>query len=118
MEEILLFNFFFRSLIYALVAEIQPDKIVRWCTDGELLGDFLRPVFPAIRVQHISDLHSKFALRPHHVWNYGRQRLRIGEEKKKKEERRNHRTKIEWSALLGGHDKLVCTEAEQELGSC
>jgi len=33
---------------------------------------FFRPVFPASRVQHISDLHSKFALRPHHVWNYGR----------------------------------------------
>jgi len=28
---------------------------------------FLRPVFPASRVQHISDLHSKFALGPHHV---------------------------------------------------
>ena len=25
-------------------------------------GDFLRPVFPASRVQHISDLHSKFAM--------------------------------------------------------
>jgi len=23
------------------------------------------------RVQHISDMHSKFALRPHHVWKYG-----------------------------------------------
>jgi len=23
-------------------------------------------------VQHISDLHSKFALRPHHMWKYGR----------------------------------------------
>jgi len=23
-------------------------------------------------VQHVSDLHSKFALRPHHVWKYGR----------------------------------------------
>jgi len=34
----------------------------------------LRPVFPASRVhvQHISGAHSKFALRPHHVWNYGR----------------------------------------------
>jgi len=28
---------------------------------------FLRHVFPASRVQHISDLHSKFALRPHHA---------------------------------------------------
>jgi len=23
-------------------------------------------------VQHISGMHSKFALRPHHVWKYGR----------------------------------------------
>ena len=29
---------------------------------------FLHPVFSAGRVQHISDLHSTFALRPHHVW--------------------------------------------------
>jgi len=28
---------------------------------------FLGPAFPASRLQHISDLHSKFALRPHHV---------------------------------------------------
>jgi len=33
---------------------------------------FFRPVFPASRVQLISDMHSKFALRPHHVWKYGR----------------------------------------------
>jgi len=39
-------------------------KFVRWCRDG----DFLRPVFTASRVQHVSDLHPKFALRPHHVW--------------------------------------------------
>jgi len=35
-------------------------------------GDFLRPAFPASHVQHVSDLHPKFALRPHHVWKYGR----------------------------------------------
>jgi len=35
-------------------------------------GEFLNPVFAVSRVQHISDLHSKFALRPHHVWKYGR----------------------------------------------
>jgi len=23
-------------------------------------------------MQHVSDLHLKFALRPHHVWKYGR----------------------------------------------
>jgi len=28
---------------------------------------FLGPAFPASCVQHISDLHSKFALGPHHV---------------------------------------------------
>jgi len=33
----------------------------RW----RIFGEFLRPVFSASRVQHISDLHPKFALRPH-----------------------------------------------------
>jgi len=30
------------------------------------------PAFAASRVQHLSDLHSKFALGPHHVSKYGR----------------------------------------------
>jgi len=47
----------------AFVAKIWPDKVVRWCRDG----DFLRPVFSASSVQHISDLHSKFALGPHYM---------------------------------------------------
>ena len=63
MEEVLLFKFFFRLSTHALVAKIQPDKVVRWCRNG----DVLRPVFSASRVQHLSDLHSKFALGPHHV---------------------------------------------------
>jgi len=33
---------------------------------------FFVSIFSASRVQHVSDLHSKFALRPHHVWKYGR----------------------------------------------
>jgi len=37
-----------------------------------IFGDFLRPVFSASRVQQVSDLHLKFALRPYHVWKYGR----------------------------------------------
>ena len=49
---------FFRLSIHALAAKIQPNKGVRWCQNG----DFLHPVFSASRVQHISDLHSKFAL--------------------------------------------------------
>jgi len=38
----------------------------------QLFGDFLCPAFWASRAQHVSDLHSKCALRPHHVWKYGR----------------------------------------------
>jgi len=39
-------------------------------------------------VQQVSDLNLKSALRPHHVWKYGRHPiwlLRLGEEKKKEE---------------------------------
>ena len=42
--------------------------VPRW----RFLATFLRPAFPASRVQHVSDLHLKFALRPYHVWKYGR----------------------------------------------
>ena len=45
--------------------------VPRW----RFLATFLRPVFSASRVQHVSDLHPKFALRPHHVWKYGRHRI-------------------------------------------
>jgi len=61
-------KFFFRLSIHASAAKIQPDKVVRCCQNG----DFLRPVFSASRVQEVSDMHSKFTLRPHHVWKYGR----------------------------------------------
>ena len=94
-EEVLVLNkFFFRLSIRALVSKIWPDKVVRWCRDG----DFLRPVFAASHVQRISDLHSKFALRPHHVpkygkhpisehWDYARKKRR--RKKKKQNETRN-----------------------------
>jgi len=59
---------FFWLPIYALAAKIQPDKVVRWCQNG----DFLHPVFSVSCVQPISDMHPKFALRPRHVWKYGR----------------------------------------------
>jgi len=44
-------------------------------------------------VQHVSDLHSKFALGPHHVSKYGRHPIRRGK-KKIEEEDRNHSMKI------------------------
>jgi len=48
--------------------------VPRW----QIFGDFLHPVFSASRMQHISDLHSKFALRPHYVWKYGRHAISDG----------------------------------------
>ena len=42
-------------------------RVRRW----RFFASFFRPVFPASRVQHISDLHSKFAVRPHQVPKYG-----------------------------------------------
>ena len=71
MDETLLFNKFFSGLsIRALVAKISTDKL---CDDAQMakFWRFLRPVSSASRVQHVSDLHLKFALRPHHVWKYG-----------------------------------------------
>ena len=63
---------FFRLSIHALVARKQPNKIVRLCPDCDFLAIFLGPAFPASREQHVSDLHYKFTLRPHHVTKYGR----------------------------------------------
>jgi len=40
--------------------------------DGAQMATFLCPVFAASCEQHISDLHSKFALGPHHVSKYGK----------------------------------------------
>ena len=58
---------FFRLSICALVPKIWPDKVVWWCPDG----DFWRR-FCVLYFLHVSDLHPKFAVRPHHVWKYGR----------------------------------------------
>jgi len=41
--------------------------VPRW----QFLATLLRPVFSASHLQHVSDLHLKFAIRPHHVWKYG-----------------------------------------------
>jgi len=70
----MMFNIFFPLSIHALVAKIQPGSramVRRW----RICGDFLRPVFSVSHVQHVSDLRLKFALRPHHVWKYGRHRI-------------------------------------------
>ena len=65
--KILLFNKFFHTVDICLscedIARQSSAMVSRW----RIFGDFLGPAFPASRVQHISDLRSKFALRLHHV---------------------------------------------------
>jgi len=72
LEDILLLNKFFPTVDTCLscedIAQQSCAMVPRW----RFLATFLRPVFSASCVQHISDLHSEFALRPHHVWKYGR----------------------------------------------
>ena len=91
--EILVFNKFFRSSIHASVAKTQADTVVQLCPDGNIL----RAVFPPSRMQNISDMHSKFALRPHHVWKYGRYPICDGWDKAREKRRRNNGT----NAVLG-----------------
>jgi len=50
------------------IARQSCAMVPRW----RFWATFLRPAFPASRMQQVSDLHLKFALRPHHVWKYGR----------------------------------------------
>ena len=90
----MLFNKFFRS--YEDTARQICAMVPRW----RFFGDFLRPAFPASRVHHISDLHSKFALRPHMCGRMvdihsATAEIRRGKKRKKGEgERKNHKTKI------------------------
>ena len=45
MEEISLLNNFFRLSIRALIAKKQPDKVVRWCPDGDFWRVFVSSIF-------------------------------------------------------------------------
>jgi len=72
LEEILLLNKFFSDYRYMLSREDMTRQSCAMVRKWRLFGDILRPAFSASRVQHGSDLHPKFALRPHHVWKYGR----------------------------------------------
>ena len=72
MEEILLLDNFFSIVDTCLSCEDIARQNCPMVRIWRIFGDFLRTVFLASRVQHVSDLHLKFALRPHHVWMYGR----------------------------------------------
>jgi len=70
------------------------------------LATFLGAAFPASRLQHVSDLHLKFALRPHHVWKYIRlwqtsnlRQLRLGEERKKGKKKEEETTGQKYNGL-------------------
>ena len=71
-EEILLLKSFFPIVDVCLSCEDIAWRSCAMVPRWRFLATFLRPVFSASRVQHISDMHSKFALRPHHVSKYGR----------------------------------------------
>ena len=65
-------NNFFPIVDMCLSYEDMAQEICAMVRRWRFFGEFLGPAFPASRVQHISDLHSKFALGPHHVSKYGR----------------------------------------------
>jgi len=99
-EEVLLLKKFFPIVDTCLSCEDIARQIFAVVPRWRFLPTFFRPVFSASRVKHVSDLHPKFALRPHHVWKYGRHPIcdvwnyQIRRGKKKEERRRNHRAKI------------------------
>jgi len=89
-DEILLFNSFFPIVDTCLSCEDTVRQNCAMVRRWPIFASFLRPVFSASRVQHISDLHSKFALKPHHVSKYGRiqsatAEIRRGKKKKQDE---------------------------------
>jgi len=63
-------------------------------------------------MQHISDMHSKFALRPHHVWKYGRHPMsdRWEQVRKKRGKKKIETTAaniMSTSATQGGHNNKI-----------
>ena len=73
------------------IAQQRYVMVHRW----RIFGDFLGPAFPASRVQHISDMHSKCTLRPHHVWKYDRHTVCDGRDRRGKKERRKKKPQDE-----------------------
>jgi len=70
--EILLLNRCFPIVDTCLSCEDIFRQICAMVPRWRLFHDFLGPAFPVSRAQQVSDLHSKFALGPHHVPKYGR----------------------------------------------
>jgi len=85
---------------------------VRWCPDGDF-GYFFASCISASRAQHVSDLHSKFAFMPHHVWKTGSMldiqsptaEIRRGKKKKDRKKKLQDENIMSASATQGGHKK-------------
>ena len=69
---VLLLNKFFPIVDTWLRCEDTARQSCAMVPRWRFLSTFLHPVFSESRVQQVSDLHLKFALRPHHVWKYDR----------------------------------------------
>jgi len=67
-----MFNKFFPIDDKCLSCEDIAGQSCAMVSRCRIFGHFSGPAFPASHVQQISDLHSKFALRPHNAWKYGR----------------------------------------------
>ena len=66
-KTLMLFNKLFYRLSSVDTCLSCEDKARQSCAmvhRWRIFGDFLGPAFSASRVQHVSDLHLKFALRP------------------------------------------------------
>jgi len=63
---------FFRIVDTCLSCEDMARQSCAMLPRWRFFGEFSGPAFPVSRVQHVSDLHSKFALGPHHALKYGR----------------------------------------------
>jgi len=115
-EEILLLNNFFLIIDMCLscedIARQSCAMVPRWW----FLAPFLHPVFSMRHVQHISDLHSKFTLGPHHVSKYGRHPISDRWDKaRKKRQKKIETTGWKYNGLpysIGGHNKKLSCRRE------
>ena len=68
LEHILLLNKLFSDCRY--MPYLRRYSLTKLCDGAQMaiFGDFFASCISVSRVQHISHLHSKFTLGPHHVW--------------------------------------------------
>jgi len=104
MEDILLINKFFPIVDMCLRREDVARQSCAMVPSWRFLATFLRPVFSASRVQQVSDLHLKFALRATpcvEVWQTSNlRRLRLGEEKRRRRRRRRRKNKSQHENIM------------------